>query len=467
MTLIILKNLLNDDKYFDTVFPYLKEEYFDIRYENIIFKSIVKYQKKYGFHPSESELELLIENSKMEEDDKSKLLKYYDTVKNQKTFDNFDFIIDETEEFVQNSDMRNSLIKAIEIVSDKPEKRQEIRDVIDSSLSIHFDNSVGLDLSESALERYKYYSEVLDSGFKCDIDILNKITNNGFKRKTLAFIAGEVHSGKTLFGTHMATSFALNGHNVLFITLEISEFEIGKRIDSNMFNIKMSDFYKLKEEDFLNNMKDIYSNGSVGEIVIKEYPTASASVSHIKGLLKELKDKKKFIPDVIFIDYLGIMESSSDSMYESMKRNAEGLRAIAVEEDLFIMTFGQVNRGGFGKAMPTMADLAESTGPAQISDFLAIIGKVDIGDEVANNEDPDSIFKRNQHIYLNVVKNRYGGSVQNSSPILVQDFWYMRLEEFKTDAQIDSERKSTTPDMSFLNNLSNEPTQNTGDVFKF
>lgn len=224
--------------------------------------------------------------------------------------------------------------------------------------------------------------------------------------------------------THLASSYLLNGYNVLYITLEMAEEKIYHRIDANTLNIKLNEFRDIDFDEYNNKVNSLIKN-SCGGLIVKEYPTASANSMMIRALLKDLKQKKDFKPDIIFVDYVGIMAESSDNMYTNIKRNSEQLRGLAVENDCLIITASQTNRGGMDKNGLSMTDLAESTGPAQIADGVFGISKFSVDD----SEDEKETFKTHQILSLDVLKNRDGGLV-NRKILLELDFRYMRISEY-------------------------------------
>ena len=101
----------------------------------------------------------------------------------------------------------------------------------------------------------------------------------------------------------------MQGKNVLYITLEMVEEKIAERIDANLMNLSIDDLHELPKKMFDDKINSI-SKKTVGKLVIKEYPTASAHSGHFKSLVKELALKKSFKPDIIFIDYLNICSST-------------------------------------------------------------------------------------------------------------------------------------------------------------
>jgi replicative DNA helicase len=174
------------------------------------------------------------------------------------------------------------------------------------------------------------------------------------------------------------------GKNVLYITMEMAEERIAERIDANMLNTKL--------DDLINLPKDIYDTRisrlrekTTGKLIIKEYPTASASATHFRTLLNELNLKKNFVPDIIFIDYLNICCSSrikataNINSYTYVKAIAEELRGLAVEAGVPIVSATQTTRSGFSSSDPGLEDTSESFGlPATADMMFALVSSEEL-----------------------------------------------------------------------------------------
>ena len=189
------------------------------------------------------------------------------------------------------------------------------------------------------------------------------------------------------------------GKNVLYVTLEMAEERIAERIDANLMSISMEDLHSLPKQMYDDKINKIIKN-TTGQIVIKEYPTASAHSGHFRGLIKELAVKKSFKPDIIFIDYLNICASSrfkgavNVNSYMYIKSIAEELRGLAVETNVPIMSATQTTRSGFSNSDVGLEDTSESFGlPATADLMFALI----------SNEELEEL----NQIAVKQLKNRY------------------------------------------------------------
>lgn len=182
--------------------------------------------------------------------------------------------------------------------------------------------------------------------------------------------------GKSIFLCHHAAACLKQNKNVLYITCEMSEESVSERIDANIMNVTMEELRALPKQIYDNKFQKATS-GITGKIIVKEYPTSTASVINFDHLLSELKVKKNFIPDVIFIDYLNICASarykSNDNSYMFVKSIAEELRGFAVRHNVPVFTASQVNRGGINNSDVDLTNTSESMGVPHTADLMLAI----------------------------------------------------------------------------------------------
>jgi hypothetical protein len=236
--------------------------------------------------------------------------------------------------------------------------------------------------------------------------------------------------GKSLAMCHIAASMLAQGRNVLYITLEMAEEKIAERIDANLFDVDIQNLHHLTESEFVNKIKSIKSK-TQGRLIIKEYPTASAHVGHFRALLDELKLKKDFVPEVIFIDYLNICASSrmrglggSINTYSYVKAIAEEVRGLAIEANLPIWSATQLNREGYKSSDVDLTNTSESFGlPATADLMLALISTEELEDL--------------EQILVKQLKNRYNDPSKNRRFVLGIDRPKMRLYDTEQSAQED------------------------------
>ena len=292
---LILTHLLENDSYCKKVFPHLKEEYFTEKNEKIVFGKISSYINKYNNIPSKQALAIDIDNDKtlIDVDFKSamKLLDELGLLKDDKLDEQW--LLDETEKHCKERAINIALVESISIYEDKDKKHEigAIPSLLSDALAVGFDEYIGHNFLEDYNNRFDFYHRI-EEKIPFDLEYMNKITKGGLSRKTLAIILGGTGKGKSLAMCHFASNNMMDGKNVLYITLEMSEEKIAERIDANLLDVPLHEIKQMSHTQYEDSI-NVLRNKANGKLIIKEYPTASASVDHFRHLLNELRMKKK------------------------------------------------------------------------------------------------------------------------------------------------------------------------------
>jgi len=369
---VIISNLINNPAFLERTIAYIKPEYFHEYSDKIIFEEIIKYSIKYSSAPSIDALSIQIENrDDLNENQYSAVTSTLSELSGDPH--EYDWLIDSTDKFCRDKAVYNGVMEAIEIIDDENGQRGGIPDLLSNALAVSLDSHVGHDWSGDVDERFDFYHKT-EERIASDIDYFNKATKGGIPNKTLNIILAGINVGKSLALCHLAASYMAQNKNVLYITMEMAEERIAERIDANLLNISLNDIENLSRDEYTSKFKHASKNIK-GKLIVKEYPTSGASANNFRALLKELSIKKKFKPDAIFIDYLGICASSrfsggSENSYHYVKAIAEELRGLAVEYNLPVWSAAQVNRSGFSDTDPDMTATAESFGLPATADFM-------------------------------------------------------------------------------------------------
>jgi hypothetical protein len=259
------------------------------------------------------------------------------------------------------------------------------------------------------------------------VDIVINHTNHRYYTNGIS--SHNTGVGKSLFMCHVAASCISQGHNVLYITMEMAEEKIAERIDANLLNITIDDLHVIPRDEYERKFSAL-RNKTEGKLIIKEYPTAAAHSGHFRALLNELKIKKNFTPEIIFIDYLNICSSSrikqggSVNSYSYIKSIAEELRGLAVEFGVPVVSATQTTRSGFSNSDVGLEDTSESFGLPATADFMfALIST-------------EELEQLNQ-IMVKQLKNRYGDPNLNKKFVIGVDRAKMRLYDAEASAQTD------------------------------
>jgi replicative DNA helicase len=415
-----LTNLIHNETFARKVLPFLKGDYFSDRTDRIVFEEIQKFVEKYNALPNHTSIEVEMSSRKdLNEEDYKRVLSVLKSLKSDDDV-NFEWLVETTEQFCKDKAVYNAIVAGIKIIEGKDNERgvDSLPSILTDALAVGFDNRVGHDYLVDADSRFEFYHKV-EEKIPFDLDFFNRITKGGLPTKTLNIALAGTGVGKSLFMCHMAANCLSQNRSVLYITLEMAEERIAERIDANLMNITIDDLHDLPKTMYDTKMDKIIKN-TKGNLVIKEYPTASAHSNHFRGLIKELAIKKSFKPDIIFIDYLNICASSrfkangNVNSYMYIKAIAEELRGLAVETNVPIMSATQTTRSGFSNSDIGLEDTSESFGlPATADLMFALI----------SNEELDAV----NQIAVKQLKNRYNDPTINKRFVLGIDRAKMKL----------------------------------------
>ena len=425
----IFANLIFNEEYARKVIPFLKKEYFQSRIDQTLFDVIVKFVDKYNNFPTKTALQVEAESHPgLTEDEHEKLTKVIDGLEDKPA--DIQWLLDGTEKFCQDKAIYNAIYQSIGILDNKSgsDDKGAIPKILSDALGVSFDTHIGHDLLEDVDSRYDYYHRK-ETRVPFDLDYFNRITKGGLPNKTLNIILAGTNVGKSLFMCHCAASNLAKGKNVLYITMEMAEERIAERVDANLLNVSMDELQLLPRDVYEKKVARIKSS-TPGKLIVKEYPTASAGSAHFRHLLNELKLKKNFVPEIIYIDYLNICASSrlkygsNVNSYTYIKAIAEELRGLAVEFNVPIVSATQTTRSGFTSSDLGLEDTSESFGlPATADLMFALIST-------------EELQEMNQ-IMVKQLKNRYGDPAIHRRFVIGVDRAKMKLYDVEQHAQDD------------------------------
>ena len=432
----ILASLFFKEEYTRKVLPFIKEEYFGNRVEQLLFGEVFKFIEKYNNLPTKDAILIELNSRRDINEEELQHLKDY-IVGVENTESDEQWLLETTEKFCKDRAVHNAVLSGIKILDNKDKKQtpEAIPHILSEALAVSFDKSVGHDYIEDAEARFKFY-HTKEKRYQFDLDYMNRITKGGVPSKTLNIALAGTGVGKSLFMCHCASAFLTQGLNVLYITLEMAEERIAERIDANLLDVSMEDLHVMPKDMYDSRMKKL-TDKTIGKLIVKEYPTASAHSGHFKALFNELALKKSFKPDVVFIDYLNICASArfkggNISSYFYIKAIAEELRDLAVEHNVPIFSATQTTRSGFTSTDIGLEDTSESFGLPATADFMFAL--------ISNDE-----LEQLGQMKVKQLKNRYNDPSMNRSFIIGVDRAKMRLFDVGQQAQniVDSNQTNT------------------------
>lgn len=426
----VLKNLVHNEEYCRKVIPFLDREYFSDKIDRAIYDEFVKFFDKYNKPATQEILKIEIGNSRdLYDKEFNDAVSFIETdMSSSEAATNVDWLIDETEAWCKKRAVYLAIMDSIKIIDGRDKARREdaIPSLLQDALSVSFDKSVGHDLLDDFEARYDFYHRV-EEKLAFDLEMLNTITKGGLSRKTLNIILAGTGVGKSLAMCHFAGAYLMQGLNVLYVTMEMAEERIAERIDANLLNLTMDELSTVDRKIYETRVGKIQKK-TQGKLIVKEYPTSTAHAGHIRALIEELKMKRGFTPDVIFVDYLNICSSqrlkggAGVNSYTYVKAIAEELRGLAVEYNVPLVSATQTTRSGYGSSDVGLEDTSESFGlPATADLMLALISTEEL-------QELDQIMVKQ-------LKNRYSDPNHYKRFVIGVDKSKMKLYNVEASAQ--------------------------------
>lgn len=445
----ILSSLFVNEEFARKAIPHLTISYFSDRSDGYVYDELSSYFLKYNSLPSKETIivQLSQRNGLTESELETSKSKVKDYSKDPK---NLDWLLERTEKFCKDRAVFNAVMRAITILDgkDKTHTKDSIPSLLQDALGISFDTAVGHSYLDDAAMRFDFYTRV-EEKIAFDIELFNDITSGGLSRKTLTILLAQSGGGKSLVMSHMAAAALRQGRNVLYITMEMAEERIAERIDANLLNVAVDKLKDIGKDAFVTKIDGIAAK-THGRLFVKEYPTGAAHTGHFRGLLRELETKQNFKPDVIFVDYLAICASSrvklggSVNSYSYLKNVAEELRGLAVEENVAVVTAGQLNRGGYESSDVDLTDTSDSMGIVHTADLMLAIIRTEELDEM-------------NQVMFKQLKNRYSDPNNNRRFVVGLNREKMKLYDLEKTAQTSFKKAETQ--------TRKQPTVNAEDPF--
>jgi hypothetical protein len=426
---LILQNIIQDNDYCRKVIPHIRKKYFEGTHRGV-FGEVTNFVVKYGKLPDKSSLLIQLEESSVSDDRYTEMARLIDEVYEPVKVESIDWLLDKTERWCQDSACELAVLDAVKILNGEDVKhdRGMIPKLFKDALAVTFDNSVGHDYLHDAAERWERYHTKTDK-IPFSLEVFNEVTDGGYEKKTLnIFIAG-IHVGKSLMMAAMAADAIMANKKVLYISMEMAEEKVAERVDANLMNREISDLGNIAKDDFVKKVEKIKAKTD-GNLIVKQYPTAGAHVGHFRALLEDLKVKKEFTPDVVFVDYLNICASErirgiggNNGTYILVKSIAEELRGLAVEYQVPVWSATQFTRDGMDSSDPSMTQTSESIGLPATVDLMWALSQ------------PDQ-FKENGQYLVKQLKNRYKDVGYKEKFVIGVDKPKMQVFDLDGDAQL-------------------------------
>lgn len=392
---LLIQFLFKDEEVRDRLVPYLNPLVFSNTINSHIVGHILSFMEKHTHFPRMNELKLFIKSS--EDYDRLVEIMNYDSSEYDR-----EFILKELEEFFRKSLLLNCQMDIKDNFGKPSEELQGFPDKMRDALSFTFNSQLGLSLMDDEDKVFESFNNN-DKIFPTGIKTLDHLLNGGLAEKTLNLIMSPINIGKTLIMGSLSVNFLKQNKKVLYISLEMSEQKIMERILANILDENINGLKYMSKEKFKNKLSKV-RHVLKSDFKVVQYGARTVSANRIRAILKEYEIKKKFKPDILVVDYLGIMipnKSTNDSNTNSVLKNiSEELRSVAVEYGFPIISAVQVGRQAFKSMDFGLDDVAQGISVQEASDLT-------IG--VSSNADLKAAGKYK----WSILKSRYGINEQN------------------------------------------------------
>ena len=366
--------ILEDRAFSEQMEEVLSVEFFELKYLRVFVQLVFSYKKKYEVHPTYDILSSIIRSELDHENEvvKKQLKDFFIRIGCEEAKDK-KYIKETSLNFCKKQKLKEAILKSVDLIESS--SFEEVKTVIDNAIKLGVDNNHGHDYKKDFEFRYQLKARApVSTGW----EKVDTICKNGLGKGELGVVIAPTGAGKSMALAHLGAAALKEGKNVVHYTLELSESVIGLRYDSCLSGVGLKDLFSLKEQVY-EKCVDIE-----GELIIKEYPTKSASPRTLCNHLEKLKNRG-FSPDLIIVDYGDILRPSSNF---KEKRNEletiyEELRAMAQQYECPVWTASQTNRSGLNAEVITMESISEAFNKCFVADFICSISRT-VEDKNAN-----------------------------------------------------------------------------------
>lgn len=401
----------------------VKDRFFETEILKECFKISSAFYDKYGEAPTRNQIEELVKVKGLEEKiTPDKLDIIYDV---ELGGYELDWLEENVEAWIEYKNLDSSVFDLMNYLQTTNVTPENVKDVVNTAKSIILERN-NLDFKfDTGLDFFAPDSHIQPTSdtFTTGMPYIDAVTGGGFSIKTLWVLLGQAKVGKSIWLANMAANCVREGYNTAYISLEMRDRKVVKRLGANMLGISMAEYGQVAHDKDLIKTKigNIgYENMKVpGKLFVKEYPTSAASVQDVERWLLKMEEIGGFKFKTVFIDYVNIMRNwrnpNSENTYMKIKQLAEDLRAMAMRNEWAIITATQVNRAGFDSTDLSFNNVSESA--ALLHTVDAMFGIIQ-----------DPLMHTNREYILKLLANRDDGH-KNTKRKFNINYDYMRITE--------------------------------------
>ena len=354
--------MLKDRTFCDQITEVLDVEYIQYEHLRVFATMLTDYRNKYRQHPSYETMATILttEVGKYTNALKKQITQFYAKIINNNEIESSDFIKNHAIDFCRKQVLKKAMIQSVKLL--KSSSFEEIQKVIEDAMKLGTNVDFGHDYHMDIDERYRLKSRnPITTGFSR----FDEITQGGFGESELGVVIAPTGAGKSMALVHIGATAVKEKKTVVYYTLELAETVVGQRFDSCITGIKLNDLMRNKY-NVVEQLKEVG-----GHLIIKEYPSKSASTQTIRSHIERLK-KRGINPDMVIVDYADLLKpvKSQGEKRHELESIYEELRGIAQHERCTVITASQTNRGGLNAEVITMESISEAFSKCFVADFI-------------------------------------------------------------------------------------------------
>ena len=380
--------ILQDRAFSDQIQEVLETQYFELKYLQVFVEKIFSYKKKYKVHPTEKILMTILRTELEDETDAVKKQTRDSLSRIHKTdINDEEFIKDTSIDFCRKQVLKEALLKCVPLVQQGGSRADEVAKVITDAVKLGSDSDFGYDYVADFEKRFEIKArDPVSTGW----DEIDSLCRGGVGNGELGVVIAPTGAGKSMVLVHLGVQALMQGKTVIHYTLELQDTSIGIRYDSCITGVSLSEMHSFKEMIY-EKVQEV-----PGRLIIKEYPTKSASTQTLKNHLEKLKQRDIKV-DMILVDYGDLLKpvTVTREKRHDLESIYEELRAIAQENKCPVWTASQTNRSGLNAEVVTLESISEAYSKCFVADFICSVSRT-IDD------------KNNNTGRLFVAKNRFG-----------------------------------------------------------
>ena len=369
----IFQGLVTDKDWAAQMYEVMKPDYFDVKYLQYLTETYFTYFEKYRCFPTMGLVISMIKDdfkaSGVDGVFRDQIIGFIQRMKMNPNPEDLPYVKDKALDFCKRQAFKEALTQAVELV--QSDKFESVVTLMRKAVSVGMPSSIGHDFFEDLEARFVESQRVtVPTGMK-QLD-QKEVLDGGLGRGELGVVVAPTGVGKSHWLVAMGAEALKRGKTVVHYTFELSETQVGKRYDANLTNIPCSDLIDNKEK-----VKQYYNeNEDFGNLIIKYYPTRTASVMTLRNHLDKLKMAGHW-PSLVIIDYADVMRSSKqyDALRHELMLIYEELRQLSGDFGIPIWTASQSNKAGAGSDIVGLENMGEAYGKAQVSDFVIGISR--------------------------------------------------------------------------------------------